>query len=135
MSDAPYVIYERLLSPLGHGKPIFNPNADTEEGRVLQVELGDVGYVSFGHFIKVTNVFAANAQLPRLTLQNVTTSTSGSGLMCSSSVKRIGDGTTSEETKSVQALIAGDHATDNSHSVYLDCIACSYHWKLVPSSI
>jgi hypothetical protein len=51
MAEAPYAVYVDLLARLGHGLPLHDPSV---EGGV---HLGDVGYLQFGRFNKLFNIF------------------------------------------------------------------------------
>jgi hypothetical protein len=51
MTEAPYVAYADLLMTLGRGLPLYDPNVRGG------VHLGDVGYLQFGRFERLFNIF------------------------------------------------------------------------------
>ena len=56
--DAPYNIYAKQLFPMRHGYPLWHPEIERDRG--LEVQIGDVGYLHEGVFIRIFN-----ATLPR----------------------------------------------------------------------
>ena len=53
--EAPYLVYASLLESLGYGLPLYDPYV------VGGVRLGDVGYLQFGKFNVLFNLFAKDA--------------------------------------------------------------------------
>ena len=51
--DAPYNAYAKRLLPLRHGYPLWHPEIERDRG--LEVQIGDVGYLHKGAFIRLFN--------------------------------------------------------------------------------
>ena len=51
---APWTIYAKRLFPLGYGYPLWCPGPSLEFG---EIQIGDVGYLAFGHFHFLFNCF------------------------------------------------------------------------------
>ena len=53
VGDSVYNIYAQQLFPMRHGYPLWHP--EIERGRGLEMQIGDVGYLQDGAFIRIFN--------------------------------------------------------------------------------